>query len=163
MASQQLCELEGRTLIIMFHGKLVVLNVLTVPHEQHGWLSWAVAAAPLGPGLPTTVGRWLFVGVMGQPCHVGASGRNRRPIQLELSFAILHTLLPWSWGPSSHVLNWRRSSSSIETTVTGKRKQIQNTYWNKILYCRNTSFCGEGRILAWSILVIVITWILEDT
>lgn len=116
-------------LIIIFHGKLVVLNVLSVPYEQHGWLSWAVAAAPSGPGLLTTAGRWLFVGVMGQPCHVGSSGRNRRPIQcwwpsqaqVELSFAILYTLFPCSWGPSSHVLNWRRTSSSIETTVTGKK------------------------------------------
>lgn len=57
--------LKGDTLIIIFHVKIVVPNVLTVPHEQHGWLSWATAAVPSGPGLLITAGRWLFVGAMG--------------------------------------------------------------------------------------------------
>lgn len=51
--------LKGDTLIIIFHVKIVVPNVLTVPHEQHGWLSWATAAVLI------TAGRWLFVGAMG--------------------------------------------------------------------------------------------------
>lgn len=113
--------LKGNALIIMSHGKTVVPNVLTVFHEQHGWLSWAMAAAALGLGLPITAGCWLFVGVMGQPCRVGSSGRNRKPVQgwwpfqeqVELLFAILYTLFLWSWGPGPHVLNWRRTSSPI--------------------------------------------------
>lgn len=47
--------------------------MLAVPHEQRAWLSWATAAAPLGPGLLSAGGWWLFVGAAGQalPCvHV---------------------------------------------------------------------------------------------
>lgn len=45
--------------------KIVVLNVLAVPSEQCAWLSWATAASPLGLGLPSAVGWWLFEGPAG--------------------------------------------------------------------------------------------------
>lgn len=50
--------------------KIVVPNVLAVPSEQRAWLSWATAAAPLGSGLPSAAGWWLFAGSAGWalPC-----------------------------------------------------------------------------------------------
>lgn len=50
MASQHLCVLEGRQLIIMSYLKTVVPNVFAVPYQQCMWPSWITAACAPGSG-----------------------------------------------------------------------------------------------------------------
>lgn len=91
--------LKGATLIIVSYLKIVVLNVLAVPSEQRVWLRWAMAAAPLGPGLPSAAGWWLLERPAGRalPC---VSAWGEEGVWLPAGAVALAAGAPaphWSW------------------------------------------------------------------
>lgn len=162
MASQQLCELEGR------HANYHVSWKISCPACAH-CAPGAVWVAQLGysccaPG-PRAAAHCREVAFCGSdgtalPCGIQWEEQETSTVLVTLSStgrAVLwHFIHPLPMELRSWFACTELKKNLFLNPNHRQKNQIQNTYWNKILYCRNISFCGEGRILAWSVLVIVI-------
>lgn len=84
---------------------------------------------------------WLLVGAPRLRCIASLSTFHSK--------CVIYSL-PWPAflreNQEQYVLIWRRTLSPIQTTITNKKPKTP--YQNKVLYCRNTSFHGEGRTIA---------------